>query len=72
MKVQHFWKPEHFSKKKLYKNSFQFQIFQICYVPKFCVNANTCVEGSEGRSRILDVNIFIMPYSKTNKLDSQP
>ena len=46
--------------------------FQNSVVPEFCVNANIYVEGSEGRSRILDVIIFIGPYSKSNKLDSQP
>ena len=46
--------------------------FQNSFVPEFCVNANNYVEGSEGRSRILDVIIFIGPYPKTNKLDSQP
>ena len=51
---------------------YQLQNFQTFSVPEFCVNANNYVEGSEGRSRILDVIIFIRPYSKTNKLDSQP
>ena len=51
---------------------YRLQDFQTFSVPEFCVNANNYVEGSEGRSRILDVIIFIRPYSKTNKLDSQP
>lgn len=56
----------------LKKMLYRLQNFQTFSVPEFCVNANNYVEGSEGRSRILDVIIFIRPYSKTNKLDSQP
>ena len=56
----------------LKKMLYRLQNFQTFSVPEFCVNANNYVEGSEGRSRILDVIIFLRPYSKTNKLDSQP